>query len=254
VLRHTCIVRTSRTQASMAANEIYSHTISLEQLLPILMSKKASPNDPHHLPFIFTGGFNWSTRQTGIALGVQGVLQMFAQIIIFPWLSKRFGSLRTFWITLSLYPILYLFAPYLVLLPLNLRIPGLAILLVAKVTFQSLSYPSLAIILANSSPSKRVLGTLNGTAASAASISRGFGPTVSGAVDSLGMSLGMSGLVWWTIAGVALLGWIPGFALKEAYQRSGCDQDDEEALPDSSDTESILTITPDDQTETILSK
>jgi MFS family permease len=230
----------------------FSHTISLEQLLPILMSKPQPSPESQHLPFKFSGGFGWSTQTNGAFLAVQGALQMVAQLILFPFLSKRFGSLRTFWITLSLYPILYLLAPYLALLPENLRIPGLLVLLVGKVTFQSLSYPSLAIILANSSPSKRVLGTLNGAAASSASICRGFGPTISGAIDSLGGQLGMSGLAWWAIAGVALLGWAPGFMLKEPMKMSA--QDEETLVDSESDTESIMTLTPDEDAEMILSK
>ena len=230
-----------------------SHTISLEQLLPILMSKEAPKPGTNELPFKFNGGFGWKTQNIGAFLAMQGAMQMFAQLILFPWLSKKLGSLRTFWITLCLYPILYLLAPYLALLPENLRIPGLVVLLIGKVTFQSLSYPSLAIILANSSPSKRVLGTLNGAAASSASVCRGFGPTVSGAVDSLGMQLGMSGLAWWTIAGVALLGWLPGFMLKESAKRPT--NEDEEALVDcASDAESVLTLTPDEEAEMVLSK
>ncbi|KAF7452570.1 mfs multidrug transporter protein [Pyrenophora tritici-repentis] len=232
------------------------HTISLEQLLPILMSKKVPTGDSQQLPFHFEGGFGWSTQTTGAFLAAQGFLQMFAQVIVFPWLSRKLGSLRTFWITLSCYPVLYLLAPYLAILPEKLRIPGLVVLLIAKVTFQSLSYPSLAIILANSSPSKKVLGTLNGVAMSSASISRGFGPTISGAVDSLGTSLHMSGLAWWTIAAVALIGWLPGFALQESSKRTNyAAKDDEEALIDTdSDAESIMTLTPDEAVENVLSK
>lgn len=219
------------------------------------MSKPIPEKDTTTLPFHFLGGFGWSTQTNGAFLAVQGFLQMFAQVIVFPWLSKKLGSLRTFWITLSLYPILYLLAPYLALLPEKLRIPGLVFLLIGKVTFQSLSYPSLAIILANSSPSRRVLGTLNGAAASAASVSRGFGPTISGAMDSLGTNLHMSGLAWWTIACVALLGWGPGFALKEGKKQVPSTSDDEEACIDTiSDTESVITLTPDDPIETVLSK
>lgn len=230
------------------------HTISLEQLLPILMSKKAFQPGTEQLPFKFEGGFGWATKNIGAFLAMQGAMQMVAQLVLFPWLSKKLGSLRTFWITMSLYPILYILAPYLALLPEKLRIPGLAVLLVGKVTFQSLSYPSLAIILANSSPSKRVLGTLNGAAASSASICRGFGPTVSGAVDSLGMQLHMSGLAWWAIAGVALLGWLPGLMLKESDKRI-ISADDEEAMVDcASDAESVLTLTPDEEAEMVLSK
>lgn len=223
------------------------HTISLEQLLPILMSRAVPKEGSTHLPLHFTGGFGWSPQMNGAFLAAQGVMQMIAQLFIFPWISKKLGSLRTFWITLSLYPLLYIVAPYLALLPEKLRIGGLMVLLVGKVTFQSLSYPSLAIILANSSPSKRVLGTLNGAAASSASICRGFGPTISGFMDGVGQSSNMSGLAWWTIAGVAILGWAPGFILKEGKQQTHTAHEDEEALIDAgSDADSVITLTPDE--------
>ncbi|KAF2706942.1 MFS general substrate transporter [Pleomassaria siparia CBS 279.74] len=241
------------------------HTISLEQLLPILMSRTESTTAPE-LPFKFTGGFNFTTQQIGGLLAVQGVLQMFAQIVIFPWASKRLGSLHTFWLTIALYPFLYLMAPYLALLPQKLRIPGIVVLLVWKVTAQSLSYPSLAIMLANAAPSKKVLGTLNGAAASSASVCRGFGPTVSGAMDTFGTGLGMSGLAWWTCAAIAAIGWIPGCLMKEERRRPGfrsIDEDEEtclenalaEALVDAdSDTASVITLTPDETAEAVLEK
>ncbi|KAH7396774.1 major facilitator superfamily domain-containing protein [Phaeosphaeria sp. MPI-PUGE-AT-0046c] len=231
------------------------HTISLEQLLPILMSRAVPAKESTHLPFHFTGGFGWSPQMNGAFLAAQGVMQMIAQLFIFPWLSKRLGSLRTFWVTLSLYPLLYIIAPYLALLPDRLQITGLMVLLVGKVTFQSLSYPSLAIILANSAPSKRVLGTLNGAAASSASICRGFGPTISGLMDGVGQSSNMSGLAWWTMAGVAIVGWAPGFILKEGKERTHIVHEDEEALIDAgSDADSIITLTPDETAERRLLK
>ncbi|KAI8935536.1 hypothetical protein NX059_008106 [Plenodomus lindquistii] len=232
------------------------HTISLEQLLPILMSKPVPSEANQDLPFFFKGGFGWSTQTNGGFLATQGFLQMFAQVMLFPWLSKKLGSLRTFWIAMGMYPILYLLAPYLVLLPEVLRIPGLMLLLIGKVTFQSLSYPSLAIILTNSSPSKRVLGTLNGVAMSTASISRGFGPTISGALDSIGDTIGMTGLAWWTIAAVALLGWLPGLALKEGAKRPNYtpECDEESFLDCDTDNDSIMTLTPEETVERILSK
>jgi hypothetical protein len=65
----------------------------------------------------------------------------------------------------------------------------------------------------------------------------------------------MSGLAWWTIAGVALLGWAPGFILQEGKKRPQATHEDEEALLDvDSDTDSIITLTPDDTVETVLSK
>ncbi|KAF2262735.1 MFS general substrate transporter [Lojkania enalia] len=233
------------------------HTISLEQLLPILMSREEpGPDAEQKLPFQFKGGFHFSTQTIGVILAVQGVLQMFAQVIIFPWVSKKLGSLRTFWLTIALYPFLYLGAPYLALLPQHFRIAGIILLLIWKVTAQSLSYPSLAIMLANAAPSKKVLGTLNGAAASSASVCRGFGPTVSGAVDTFGDGHGLSGLAWWTCAAIAIVGWVPGLFMKEERRRPGfCRneeyEEDEEAgiteplVRTDSDTDSVITLATD---------
>ncbi|KAF2020826.1 MFS general substrate transporter [Aaosphaeria arxii CBS 175.79] len=240
------------------------HTISLEQLIPILMSHPESTKKPE-LPFKFEGGFGFSTQKIGSILAVQGVLQMIAQVVVFPWVNKRIGSLRTFWITIATYPFLYVMAPYLALLPKPLRIPGIFVLLVWKVTAQSMSYPSLNMMLANAAPSKKVLGTLNGAAASSASVCRGFGPTIAGAVDSIGAGMGVSGLAWWVCAGVAATAWIPGAFMKEERRRPGfCNVDDvddeelglREALDDTdSDVDSIMTLTPEEDTvNSVLSK
>ena len=97
--------------------------------------------------------------------------------------------------------------------------PGVYLVILWKVFGQCLSYPSLAIMLANMAPSKRVLGTLNGSAASSASLCRAFGPAVSGIVHSLGMGAGYSGLSWWTIAVVAALGATESLWMKEEKRR-----------------------------------
>ncbi|KAF2196800.1 MFS general substrate transporter [Delitschia confertaspora ATCC 74209] len=232
------------------------HTISLEQLLPILMSKDESTT-PLHLPFKFRGGFDFSTKTIGIILSVQGILQMFAQLVVYPWVSTRLGNLRTFWATIATYPLLYLITPYLALLPEHFRIPGILLILAWKVTAQSLSYPSLNIMLANAAPSKKVLGTINGAAASSASIMRGFGPTISGVIESAGDVAGYSGVAWWACAGIAIVGWLPGVFMKEERRRPGFrrlddDVDEEVGFCDpfvstgSDDSASIITLMPDE--------
>lgn len=206
------------------------------------MSRPESTGDNRNLPFYFKGGFHLSTQTNGLILGIQGILQMVAQLLIFPWITKRLGSLRTFYLTIALYPFLYILAPYLALLPRNLRIPGIVLILVWKVTAQALSYPSLAIMLTNAAPSKKVLGTLNGAAMASASVMRGFGPTVSGAVDSIGDRIGMSGLAWWTIAAVAMVGWGPVVFMKESRANSTPDKTMDEEAALGSDNDSVLTL------------
>lgn len=158
-------------------------------------------------------------KQVGLILSLQGFLQMIAQIFVFPVINERLGSLTTFRIAIMGYPILYLFLPYIVLAHDNLRYAAIFVVLVWKVTAQSFSYPAQSIMLANSAPSKKVLGTLNGFAMSAASLARAFGPTVAGLIHSSGIKIGYSGLSWWTCAIVATLGAVVSLSMTEI--RSG---------------------------------
>lgn len=141
---------------------------------------------------------------------------MIAQIGIFPMVSERFGPLTTFRIAVLGYPILYLLIPYLALVPHSLRFPCIVLVLLWKVTAQSFSFPSQSIMLAKNAPSKRVLGTLNGIAMSAASLARAFGPTVIGYIHALGLQSGYSIFSWWSCALVAVIGAVVSLLMAES--------------------------------------
>ena len=200
------------------SNGMNSHTMSFEQLMPVLLSMPVSTTSPS-LPFKFVGGFALSTKTIGIILSVQGVYSMLSQIFLFPVIVRRFGSLATFRLVAVLYPLLYFAVPYLVLLPEHLRMAGVYLCLTIKVTAQVLAYPSNAIQLTNSAPSLLVLGAINGVAASTASLCRAFGPTVSGLIQASGLRMGYSGLAWWASALVCVLGAIESFWMTETDGR-----------------------------------
>jgi hypothetical protein len=181
------------------------HTIAFEQLLPVLFSMPES-NTPPQLPFKFTGGFALSTKDIGLILSAQGALQMIAQLLVFPAVTKKIGPLWTFRIAVFGYPILYLLVPYLSLVPHALRIPAVSFVLLWKVTNQAFSYPSNSLMLVDHAPSPRVLGTLNGISMAAASFSRAFGPTLGGSLQAIGLSIGVSGLAWWACSFVSVFG------------------------------------------------
>ena len=194
------------------------------------------------LPFKFTGGFALPTKDIGFILSIQGFIQMFITIFVFPAVNRRLGSIATFRLAAICYPILYMVVPYLTLLPTWARMPGIYIVLVWKVTAQALTFPSLAILLANAAPSKRVLGTLNGVAASSASLCRAFGPTLSGLIQSGGLSLGVLGLPWWANGLVAMCGAVICLCMvedKRAYSKAEEARLDEEygAYSDATDLE-----------------
>jgi H+/Cl- antiporter ClcA len=74
-------------------------------------------------------------------------------------------------------------------------------------------------MLANSAPSKRVLGTLNGFAMSAACAARAFGPPIAGVIHAAGLRIGYSGLSWWSCAVVAVVGVYLSSSMTECKNR-----------------------------------
>lgn len=196
--------------------------------MPVFLSEPVSHEAPS-LPFHFTGGFGFSSKTIGFMLSVQGIYSMLAQIFIFPYAARHFGTLKTFRFVVMTWPLLYLLVPYIVLLPDRLQMIGVYVCLLWKITFHVLAFPSNAILLTNSAPSTLVLGVINGVAASTASLARAFGPTVTGFVHAWGLELGSTGLAWWVSGVICAVGAIESLWMEEVPGRMDQpDLDDEE--------------------------
>jgi hypothetical protein len=157
---------------------------------------------------------------------------MIATIVFFPIVVRRLGALRLFRTLAISYPILYLVTPYLALLPTWARTCGIYAIIVWKCTFANFAYPANAILLTNSAPSLLLLGTINGVAASTASLSRAFGPTVSGFLYSVGLQMGYSGLAWWCTALFTVLGALISLQMTDKGGRMDAGEKDEKADED----------------------
>ena len=184
-------------------------------------------------------------------LAVQGVYSMIAQLFIFPLAAKKLGTLNTFRLAITLWPLLYLLVPYLVLLPRNLQEPAIYTALLLKMTFHVLTFPSTAILIANAAPSKSVLGLVNGAAASTASLARACGPTFTGAIHSWGLTRGSTGVAWWVCGAVCLIGTVESFWMRETDGNSKTswnieDEASAEALLDPAAIEAAISAVEDD--------
>ena len=205
----------------------YSHSISFDQLMPVFLSEPISM-DPPSLPLYFRGGFGYSTEKIGFMLAVQGVYSMAAQLFVFPLAARKLGSLNTLRLAITLWPILYISVPYAVLLPIFLREPAVYVILLLKITFHVLAFPATAILVTNAAPSRSVLGLINGASASTASLSRAFSPTITGAIHTWGLHLGMTGLAWWIGGIVCLFGamessWMQEVDRESQISRNACE-------------------------------
>jgi MFS family permease len=193
------------------------HTISAEQLLPVLFSLPES-DVPPRLPFWFTGGFALTTKTIGGILSIQGVIQMVSTMVVFPFVERKLGTLTTYRMVVLSYPLLYILVPYLTLVPTTLRMPAIYAILVWKVTAQGFAFPANNMMLAKATP-KRALGTFNGFAQSSASLARAIGPSLSGLLEAAGLSRGMLGLPWWFSACIAMMGAVLSLFMTKAKPR-----------------------------------
>ncbi|KJK80253.1 hypothetical protein H634G_04492 [Metarhizium anisopliae BRIP 53293] len=221
------------------------HTMTFDQLFPVFLSTEPPINGPTvELPFKFVNGFGLDTKTIGVIMSVQGIYSLFSNYMIVAPVTTRLGSLRLFRMLAFSYFALYLVTPYLVLLPQNLRMPAIYILVIWKCTYATMAYPNNAILLANSAPTKEVLGTINGIAASTASLCRALGPTVSGFLYAAGLHTGYSGLAWWFSGVVTLVGaYLSSQISENGSQATGVGNDDpllDERLLDDYDDNDVV--------------
>ena len=170
-----------------------------------------------------------STKTIGFMMAIQGVYSMIAQLWLFPFIVRKMGTLTAFRMVMTIWPLLYVGVPYLILLPEFLQSAGIYFCLLTKITFHVIAFPSNAILLANAAHSKSVLGTINGVAASTACLARAFGPTVTGSIHSAGLKLGYSGLAWWAGGLVCAIGALEAYCMEEGEGRLVRPSDEEEA-------------------------
>ncbi len=203
------------------------HTITFDQLFPVVLAEDSNPVSMSTADILhFTGGFNLPTSTIGLILTIQGLYSMLSTCFLFPFFAKRLGTLNLFRLLAFSYPCLYAAAPYIVLLPESLRIVALAPLLVWKCSWSTMSYPAAAILLANSVSDKRVLGVVNGAAASSASLMRAVGPMVAGALHKQGLDMGISGVPWWFAGAVAMCGAVTSGFLSDESNRGDLQDND----------------------------
>jgi hypothetical protein len=205
--------------------------MSFDQLFPVYLSTPVSHEKPQ-LPFRFVGGFGLSTQSVGFIVAIQGVFSLFMQTFVCSKILGRFHAVKIFQVLSFCYPIVHFIVPYLSLLPSSMQTVGIYSLLAFKIAVTVIAYPANAIQLANAAPSLLVLGTINGVAASTASLARALGPTISGMLYSYGIGINCSGLVWWVTCIICIVGAFETLLMRESGGRFDNSDLDSDALSD----------------------
>lgn len=186
------------------------HVSTFNTLIFLLLPAARSANEDAHLPFAFTGGLGLSTEQVGLATAIIGAIGLPLQILLYPSLNTRLGTLTAYKFFLPFSIAAYISLPFIVLLPNSdwLIWPALTLIFALQVLSRTFALPSTVILVNNSSPSPRALGTIHGFAQSVSSGARTAGPVLGGWLLGWGLKANCVGAVWWGIAGVAGLNWL----------------------------------------------
>lgn len=184
-----------------------------------------SPDFVPQLPFRFTGGLGLPPRSVGLAMAILGTIGITMQLFLYPRLSSRLGTVRSWRYCLFLFPVAYTLIPFLSIVPSTTAPPSqktgpyiwvaIAAVLLIQVTGRTFALPGQTILVNNCTPHPSVLGTVHGLGQSVSSFARTLGPILCGWLYGFGLSHGMVGGVFWGLAVMAVCGLIASFWVRE---------------------------------------
>ncbi|KIX94031.1 uncharacterized protein Z520_10368 [Fonsecaea multimorphosa CBS 102226] len=185
------------------------HVSAFNALVFLFLPAPRSNNAHARLPFLFTGGLGLSSDRVGLATAIIGIIGFPLQILLYPSLNSKLGTLPSYRWFLPFSILAYATMPYLSLIPNKAYLvwPALTVVLAFQVIARTFALPGSTILINNCTPHPSVLGTIHGFAQSISSGARTLGPTLGG--WGLGMGLGGNcvGAVWWVMAGIAVANW-----------------------------------------------
>ena len=156
------------------------------------------------------GGLGLPSASTGIGLSIIGILGLTLQFGVFSTLTHRLGILPTFRTAGLLFPVVYLLAPLLTILPMRSPPPspaggvwlwlGMIGILFLQVAARTFALPLMQVLTNNCSPHPSVLGSLHGIASSVSSGANSIGPIISSWLFGKGLKMGFVALAWWLLA------------------------------------------------------
>jgi hypothetical protein len=172
-----------------------------------------------------SGGLGLSTQDVGLIMSVNGLIALFVQGLIFPFMASWLGVWKLLLLVTIGHPLAYFVVPYLVLLPASSLHWGIYACLFLRNFFSILAYPLLLIMIKEAAPSPSHLGRINGLAASTGGACRTIASPVAGILYGLGTQMRFTPLAWWCSAIIAIIGaaqlpWIDRQKNKKAVVRT----------------------------------
>lgn len=193
---------------------IIGHIGTFPILWAIFLSTPQGDLQAQRGPFKFNGGLGLRPREVGFAMSLLGAIGVLLQLVVYPIFQDRFGTISIWRNALLIFPLVYLTAPYPSLMASATSfhkhtVTGLVWLSVGFVVFLFIAgktgvTPATTLLINDSTPHPSVRGTIHAAATVTANLSRSIFPVVALAIFGQGLRIGVVGLGFWVLSGLAL--------------------------------------------------
>ncbi|OCL13443.1 MFS general substrate transporter [Glonium stellatum] len=212
---------------------IAGHLGTFSNLWAIYLSTPVARPENQHPPIRFSGGLGMLPRDVGFAMSLLGLIGVVLQIVIYPMLNDRFGTIRIWRTALFVFPITYVVAPFpslvasfsgkTALVWLSMGVP-----LVLFITGRTGVTPATTLLINDCTPHPSVRGTIHTAGTVIGNLSRSVFPLAAFAIFGAGLGIGVIGLGFWCLACLAILACIASQWVREGSNGKDIVLDDDE--------------------------
>ena len=166
----------------------------------------------HNTPFKFDGGLGLEPRYVGIVMSILGAIVVVLQMVVYPKLSDRFGTLKVWNAALYAFPVAYMLAPYPALVASETFPSGqvapkwlamLFILLVFGIGRTGVT-PATTLLINDCTPHPSVRATIHSVATVLGNLARSIFPILALWIYGQGLRIGVVGLGFWCLTGLSI--------------------------------------------------
>ncbi|KAF8851776.1 MFS general substrate transporter [Acephala macrosclerotiorum] len=192
---------------------IAGHIATFTNLWAIFLSTPVENSKHQHPPFFFSGGLGMQPRDVGFAMSTLGAVGVTLQLVIYPRLNDKFGTVNIWRTALFVFPFAYALAPYPALVGSANFTSGKTVLVWLSVGFILLLFiigrtgvtPATTLLINDCTPHPSVRGTIHTAGTVIGNLSRSVFPIVAFAIFGKGLDIGVVGLGFWCLACLGLL-------------------------------------------------
>jgi MFS family permease len=186
-----------------------AHIGCFQNILYIFLSTPRAKDGNQESKIFFTGGLALPPNRIGIVLSIIGSIGIFFQLMAYPPLAAKFGTIICYRTSLLLFPFAYFIAPFMAIMPSSTLPPlpssgifvwgGILAVLFLHVLGRTFAMPSATILVNNCCPHPSVLSTVHGIAQTVSSGMRMLGPLFGGWSFALALNWEFVAMPFWAM-------------------------------------------------------